>query len=47
MPNWCEGKLKIRGKLDDIKKFLNEGVNLYLPGKDHLYREKADKDDVE
>lgn len=47
MPNWCEGKLKIRGKLDDIKKFLNEGVNLYLPGKDHLYKEKADKDEVE
>lgn len=31
MPNWCEGKLKVRGKLEDIKRFLNEGINLYLP----------------
>lgn len=47
MPNWCEGKLKVRGKLEDIKRFLNEGINLYLPGKDGRYNEKVDKDKVE
>ena len=29
MPNWCAGKLNVRGKLDDIKRFMNEGINLY------------------
>ncbi len=24
MPNWCEGQLKIRGKLKDVKRFLIE-----------------------
>lgn len=26
MPNWCEGKLKIRGKKEDILKFIKEGT---------------------
>ena len=25
MPNWCEGKMKLRGKLNDILTFLKEG----------------------
>lgn len=32
MPNWCEGTLKVRGKVKDIKKFVVEGlkpVNLF------------------
>ena len=28
MPNWCEGKLKIRGKKKDILKFFKEGTSL-------------------
>lgn len=31
MPNWCEGKLKLRGKYNNIVRFLNEGINLYEP----------------
>ena len=26
MPNWIEGTLKLRGKREDIKKFLDEGL---------------------
>ncbi|HDR1024754.1 TPA: hypothetical protein QB579_000280 [Pasteurella multocida] len=26
MPNWCEGNLKIRGKIEDVKKFLDEQI---------------------
>lgn len=26
MPNWCEGKLKIRGKKDDILNFFENGT---------------------
>lgn len=26
MPNWCEGKLKIRGKIEDIILFLEDGT---------------------
>ena len=26
MPNWMEGSLKLRGKSDDILRFLNEGL---------------------
>lgn len=29
MPNWCEGSIKIRGKKDNVEKFLTEGVNRY------------------
>lgn len=25
MPNWCEGKMKVRGELDDILTFLRDG----------------------
>lgn len=28
MPNWCEGNLKIRGKKENIIKFLTEGTSL-------------------
>lgn len=28
MPNWCKGKLKIRGKIEDIKRFIEEGTSL-------------------
>lgn len=29
MPNWCEGTIKIRGKYENVKRFLTEGVNIY------------------
>ena len=29
MPNWCEGTVKIRGKLENVKRFLLEGLNHY------------------
>lgn len=29
MPNWCEGTLKVRGNLENVKKFLLEGLNVY------------------
>ena len=28
MPNWCEGKLKIRGKKEHLVKFFHEGTSL-------------------
>lgn len=27
MPNWCEGTLKVRGKLEDLKRFVLEGLH--------------------
>ena len=27
MPNWCEGTLKVRGKVKDLKKFVLEGLH--------------------
>ena len=29
MPNWCEGSLKVRGKLENVKKFFLEGLKCY------------------
>ena len=29
MPNWCEGTIKIRGKTENIVKWLKEGLNKY------------------
>lgn len=29
MPNWCVGTLKVRGKIEDIKKWIEEGVICY------------------
>lgn len=26
MPNWCEGTLKVRGKIEDLKRFVLEGL---------------------
>lgn len=28
MPNWCKGNLKVRGKKEDIKRFLEDGTCL-------------------
>lgn len=28
MPNWCKGKLKIRGKKENILSFIKEGTKL-------------------
>ena len=28
MPNWCKGNLKIRGKKENIIRFLKEGTSL-------------------
>ena len=27
MPNWCEGTLKVRGEIEDLKKFVLEGLH--------------------
>lgn len=27
MPNWCKGTLKVRGKLEDLKRFVLEGLH--------------------
>ena len=29
MPNWVEGKLKVRGKLEDIKRWVEECLHCY------------------
>lgn len=29
MPNWVEGKLKIRGKLEDIRRWVEECLHCY------------------
>lgn len=29
MPNWCEGRLKIRGTKESVLRFFNEGIELY------------------
>lgn len=29
MPNWCEGSLKLRGKLENVKKFFLKGLKCY------------------
>jgi len=31
MPNWCEGELKIRGKKNDIIRFMEEGIQPMTP----------------
>jgi len=31
MPNWCEGELKIRGKKNDIIRFIEEGIQPTTP----------------
>lgn len=31
MPNWCEGKLKVRGKKENIMKWLAECVAVWNP----------------
>ena len=50
MPNWCEGKLKIRGKKEDIMKWLTECVAVWNPDVEKgkplydalIYRKDAD-----
>lgn len=33
MPNWCEGTLKVRGKISDLKRFVVEGLQPFnVPG---------------
>lgn len=29
MPNWCEGTLKVKGKMNDVKRFFLEGIKCY------------------
>lgn len=29
MPNWIEGTMKLRGKRDDISRFIHEGIHGY------------------
>lgn len=42
MPNWCEGSLKLRGKTENIMRFINEGLNVYTGP---AYSELLDKKD--
>lgn len=32
MPNWCEGTLKVRGTLENVRRFMEEGIN-WAPSK--------------
>lgn len=32
MPNWCEGTLKVRGTLENVRRFMEEGIE-WAPGK--------------
>ena len=43
MPNWCEGNLKIRGKKENIIKFLTEGTSLL----DGFWEPKEIKPEIE
>lgn len=43
MPNWCKGNLKIRGKKENIIKFLTEGTSLL----DGFWEPKEIKPEVE
>lgn len=29
MPNWCEGTLKVRGELEDVKRWVEENLSVY------------------
>lgn len=29
MPNWCEGTLKVRGKLENVQRWCNENIKVY------------------
>ena len=42
MPNWCEGKLKIRGKKSDLLKWLMECVACWKP--DVIFGAKDERD---
>ena len=46
MPNWCEGFLKIRGSMQNIKKFLLEGLIAYDWGKHTNFEEIPRTDGV-
>ena len=43
MPNWCKGNLKIRGRKENIIKFLEEGTSLL----DGLWEPKEIKPEIE
>lgn len=32
MPNWCEGTLKVRGSLGNVRRFMEEGID-WMPSK--------------
>ena len=46
MPNWCEGFLKIRGNMQNIKKFLLESLIAYDWGKHTNFEEIPRNDGV-
>lgn len=41
MPNWIEGTMKLRGKRDDIRRFIHEGIHGY----DFLGEKERPKDE--
>lgn len=47
MPNWCEGFLKIRGDMQNIKKFLLEGLIAYEWGPHTEFKEVPRADGTE
>lgn len=43
MPNWIEGTMKLRGKREDIKRFIDEGIDTCMYW---LNQKRPDKDSV-
>lgn len=36
MPNWCEGTLKVRGSLENVRRFMEEGIDYDLAENDWI-----------
>ena len=54
MPNWIEGTMKLRGKMSDIKRFIDEGICRYdfageikQPKSDYIKDSYYDKDELD
>lgn len=54
MPNWIEGTMKLRGKISDIKRFIDEGISGYnfmgdikLPKSDYIKDSSYDETELD
>jgi len=54
MPNWIEGTMKLRGKMSDIKRFIDEGIFGYdytggikLPKSDYIKDSSLSEDELD